>query len=38
VPPRGNTVVQVGDRLFVLVPKKGRPDLDDVFSRWRRTV
>jgi potassium/hydrogen antiporter len=38
VPPRGNTVVQVGDRLFVLVPKKGRPDLEDVFSRWRRTV
>jgi potassium/hydrogen antiporter len=38
VPPRGSTVVQAGDRLFVLVPKKDRPDLEDVFSRWRRRI
>jgi cell volume regulation protein A len=38
VPPRGSTVVRGGDRLFVLVPRKNRPDLEDVFARWRRQV
>ena len=38
IPPRGSTVVQAGDRLFVLVPRKVRADLEDVFSRWRRRV
>jgi cell volume regulation protein A len=38
IPPRGSTVVQAGDRLFVLVPHRSRPDLEDVFSRWRRLV
>jgi len=35
---RGSTVVAAGDRLFILVPKKNRADLEDVFSRWRRRV
>jgi cell volume regulation protein A len=38
VPPRGQTVVQAGDRLFVLVPHNQRADLEDVFARWRRRV
>ncbi len=38
IPPRGSTVVQPGDRLFVLVPRKARPDVEDVFERWRRRV
>jgi potassium/hydrogen antiporter len=38
VPPRGSTVLQTGDRLFVLVPRKNRADLEDVFLRWRRRV
>jgi potassium/hydrogen antiporter len=38
VPPSGNTVVEAGDRLFVLVPRQRRADLEDVFSRWRRRV
>jgi potassium/hydrogen antiporter len=38
IPPRGSTVVQPGDRLFVLVPRKNRADLEDVFARWRRRV
>jgi potassium/hydrogen antiporter len=38
IPPRGSTVLQAGDRLFVLVPHRSRPDLEDVFSRWRRLV
>jgi cell volume regulation protein A len=38
IPPRGSTVVQAGDRLFVLVPHAKRPDLEDVFARWRRRV
>jgi len=38
VPPRGNTILHAGDRLFVLVPRKSRADLEDVFSRWRRRI
>jgi len=38
LPPRGSTTLRPGDRLFVLVPRKTRADLEDVFSRWRRRV
>jgi cell volume regulation protein A len=38
IPPRGSTVVKPGDRLFVLTPRGGRADLEDVFERWRRRV
>ena len=38
IPPRGSTVVQAGDRLYVLVPRASRAALDDVFERWRRRV
>jgi cell volume regulation protein A len=38
IPPRGSTVLQPGDRLFVLVPHAMRPAVEDVFSRWRRRV
>jgi cell volume regulation protein A len=38
IPPRGSTVVRPGDRLFVLIPRKQRADLEDVFGRWRRRV
>jgi potassium/hydrogen antiporter len=38
IPPRGSTVVEPGDRLFVLIPHAMRADLEDVFSRWRRRV
>ncbi|MDQ3066258.1 MAG: cation:proton antiporter, partial [Actinomycetota bacterium] len=38
IPPRGSTVVEAGDQLFVLIPRSMRADLEDVFSRWRRRV
>lgn len=38
LPPRGSTIVEPGDALFVLVPHGKRPDVEDVFSRWRRRV
>ena len=38
IPPRGSTVIEPGDRLFVLVPRSMRPEIEDVFSRWRRRV
>lgn len=38
IPPRGSTVIEPGDRLFVLAPRSVRPELEDVFSRWRRRV
>ncbi len=38
IPPRGSTVIQPGDRLFVLAPRTIRPELEDVFERWRRRV
>ncbi len=38
IPPRGSTVIEPGDVLYVLAPRKARPDVEDVFSRWRRRV
>lgn len=38
IPPRGATVIEPGDRLFVLAPRAMRPAVDDVFARWRRRV
>jgi cell volume regulation protein A len=38
VPPSGGTVLEAGDRLHVLIRRSLRPDLEDVFSRWRRRV
>jgi cell volume regulation protein A len=38
IPPRGSTVIEPGDRLFVLAPSSLRPEIEDVFSRWRRRV
>ena len=38
IPPRGSTPVQANDRLFVLAPHDRRPDLEDVFARWRRLI
>jgi potassium/hydrogen antiporter len=38
IPPRGSTTIEAGDRLFVLLPHDKRPDLEDVFGRWRRLV
>lgn len=38
IPPRGSTLVHAGDRLVVIAPKGHRPDLEDVFARWRRLI
>jgi cell volume regulation protein A len=38
IPPRGSTVIEAGDRLYVLAPHSLRPAVEDVFSRWRRRV
>jgi len=38
IPPRGSTTIAPGDTLFVLVPNDNRPELEDVFERWRRRV
>jgi potassium/hydrogen antiporter len=38
IPPHGDTVIQPNDRLYVLAPKAQRPDVEDVFTRWRRTI
>ena len=38
IPPRGSTMVEADDRLFVLVASNRRPDLDDVVARWRRAI
>jgi len=38
IPPRGSTAIRPGDRLYVLTPRSMRPELDDVFARWRRRV
>jgi Trk K+ transport system NAD-binding subunit len=38
IPPRGSTTVRAGDLLYVLTPCGTRPDVEDVFGRWRRRV
>ena len=38
IPPRGGTVIGAGDRIFVLTSPDRRPDLEDVFTRWRRLI
>ncbi len=38
IPPRGSTIIEPGDRLYVLTPHAMRPAIEDVFSRWRRRV
>ena len=38
IPPRGSTIVRAEDRLFVLAPRERRPELEDVFARWRRLI
>jgi cell volume regulation protein A len=38
IPPRGSTRVEAEDVLFVLVPHEKRPEVEDVFERWRRRV
>ena len=38
IPPRGSTIIEPGDHLFVLAPHSVRPAVEDVFSRWRRRV
>ncbi len=38
IPPRGSTIVEPGDHLFVLAPRSRRQEVEDVFARWRRRV
>ncbi|HEY1514703.1 MAG TPA: potassium/proton antiporter [Gaiellaceae bacterium] len=38
IPPRGSTRIEAEDVLFVLVPHGKRPEVVDVFERWRRRV
>jgi cell volume regulation protein A len=38
IPPRGSTTIDAGDVLFVLVPHGKRPEVEDVFGRWRQRI
>jgi potassium/hydrogen antiporter len=38
IPPRGSTIIEPGDRLYVLTPHGMRPAVEDVFQRWRRRI
>jgi cell volume regulation protein A len=38
IPPRGSTIIEPGDRLYVLAPHAMRPAIEDVFSRWQRRI
>jgi cell volume regulation protein A len=37
-PPRGSTIIEPHDLLFVLAPRSLRQDVEDVFVRWRRLI
>jgi potassium/hydrogen antiporter len=34
VPPRGSTVIEAGDRLYVMVSAASRKEIDDLLDRW----
>lgn len=36
--PNDKTVIRTGDRLTVSIPRRFEPELQDVFTRWRRRV
>jgi len=38
IPPRGSTMVEPGDVLFVLAPDGKGAEIEDVFARWRQRV
>ncbi len=38
ITPVAKTIIRAGDHLFVTVPGSLRPELEDVFTRWRRRV
>ncbi len=38
IPPRGSTVIEPGDHLYVLAPHDLRPAIEDAFTRWQRRV
>ncbi len=38
IPPQGSTLLQAGDQLVVLVPRRLHADLEDVLIRWQRLV
>ena len=35
VPPRGSTIVEAGDRLYIMVSAGSRRQIDDLLDRWR---
>jgi cell volume regulation protein A len=36
IPPRGSTIVETGDRLYVLARSEVRPDVEAVIEEWQR--
>jgi cell volume regulation protein A len=34
LPPRGRTIVEAGDRLYVLAHASTRPEVERLFARW----
>ncbi len=38
IPPRGSTLIQPGDRLYVLNPRHRHPELQDVLTRWQQRI
>jgi potassium/hydrogen antiporter len=36
IPPRGNTVVEPGDQLYILVRGEARSDVEELIGRWER--
>jgi cell volume regulation protein A len=35
IPPRGSTIVEAGDRLYIMVSAASRRQIDDLLERWR---
>jgi Trk K+ transport system NAD-binding subunit len=35
IPPRGSTVIEAGDRLYIMASGKSRPEIEDLLDRWQ---
>ena len=35
IPPRGSTVIEAGDRLYIMVTAASRRQIDELLERWR---
>jgi cell volume regulation protein A len=38
IPPRGSTIIEPGDLLYIITPQSRRVEVEDTFIRWRERI